>query len=713
MFTTSVRGSSFPSLAAMTVIAIGIAGLMEFAGPVPASANTGTLAERATERHVPVTVAIIRTDNNTAVAPNNVTTVATEALVRSVRSDGKKGIILEFEGRLPSTVSLTEADYDATGNFYQKKLSDGTDVLVWTHEPSLRSGDPAQGLSDYRYANLLGGSVWAGGVGHQFRLVYGRKTPRRGLPTCSGAGNCTAFYSGVLGGEIWPAAEMTDEIRKIRGNLEIVADFGGASLNGTVWNISGTEPGEFWLYFSWPTSRIAIQDGKIVDERFTATLTGSDNGKTVDLSKSVAGFGGNISGEFYGPAGEELGGVFSATRYLDGSDNDAILEGYILGSKTATGDVPISVAVRRARGTSTAMPRSSINAIRSDGAGGVIVDIRDSSPTTVHFTRSDLRDARYGHYQKVPEGGEDSSIWSNGAPRIADDITRGSTNFRHLSVLGTSIKVAGKDRESSRLIVGQTTPPGQLPACSGAGSCEAHYAGQLGAFSWDAASSSIDQRQRIWGDQFDLTADFARGDLHGSIKKLRGQTPGAASSDPYTSWSTSEFAISDGQITGGLFNATITGIDSARSPNYSASAAGYNGFLKGGFYGPSGTEVGGVMSATRDVAGTANDRVIEGHVIGRRSSSSLQVFDTSPVSDGVNRYDFSTSPRIELYGTDDTVNAVFTDGNGNHLVSYAIGGVARPRCSYRKTGVVFFPVFIQKEQAFTSTFCGRDIRATM
>lgn len=51
-------------------------------------------------------------------------------------------------------------------------------------------------------------------------------------------------------------------------------------------------------------------------------------------------------------------------------------------------------------------------------------------------------------------------------------------------------------------------------------------------------------------------------------------------------------------------------------------------------------------------------------------------FDTSPLSDGVNRYDWSSSPRIELYGTDDHVNAVFADGKGSHFVSYTIDGVS-------------------------------------
>ena len=671
---TSVRGSTIPSLAAMIALAIGIGGSAAFAQS-PTSVDAASLSEKATERHVPVSVAILRADNNTKAAPDNLTSVATESLVRSVRSDGDKGIVLEFKGA-PSTVRLTQADFNAKDRHYRKTLTDGTVVMVWIHESPLQQDDPALGLDDYRYVSVLGGETWVPQQpGHRFRLVYGRKTPRGGLPACSGAGACTARYSGVLGGEIWPAAEKTDRSVKIRGDLEITADFEAASLEGKATNIAGTAPGRYWPYSPWPTSRIDIRDGRIVDERFTATLTGTDEAATVDFSKSVAGFGGNVAGEFYGPTGEELGGVFTATRYLDGTADDRILEGHILGRKTGSGDAPISVAVRRVDGdTSTAAPQSMISSIRSDGDKGVILEIEGPDPKTVHLTKADFNTS--GTYAKRLEDGSDVYLWSHETPRSADDLIKGLKDYQHVSVLGGSLWLSGQAGEVSRLVLGRTTPSGQLPSC--AGDCEALYTGKFSAFSWDATDGSSDQRQRIRGDRFELTANFARGSLNGAIKEIHGQSPGAEWSDPYASWSTSEFSISDGRIADGRFTATVTGRDSARRPNLAASLSGYSGTLKGGFYGPSGEEVGGAISATRDVAGTANDRVIDGHVVGKRISLSSPRFDTSPISDGVNRYDWSSSPRIELYGADDDVNAVFADGKGSHFVSYTIDGVSRP-----------------------------------
>lgn len=710
-----VCGLRIASLAATIALATGIAGLTVFAQPSAASGDTAaspeqvterhvpvtvvileadvltrpaensspstaedtaTLPENATESHVPVTVAIVRADQNTKAAANNLTSVATESLVGSVRSDGDKGIIFQFTGSLPSTVHLTKSDF-TQDKYYKKTLADGTVVLAWSHEfPQLDRDDPAKGLQDYRYVNVLGGAVWVSRQpGHHFRMVYGRKTPDGSLPACSGAENCTARYSGVLDGEIWPANVKTDATVKIRGDLEISADFRGARLQGEATNITGTEPGEYSPYSSWPTSRFDIRDGRIVDEQFTATLTGLDDGTTVDLAKSVSGFGGNLTGEFYGPTGAELGGVFTATRYLDGTTNDRILTGHILGKKTAGADLPISIATSRAGDASTAMSQSMINSIRSDGDKGVILEIGGSNPQTIHLTKSDLVTSDGSPYYGIDsDDGPDVYLWANETPSFADDLIKGLRDYRHLNVLGASIWIPGQAGESSRLILGQQTPPGQLPACYGASDCEARYTGNFAAFSWKATDSSSDQRELISGNQFELTADLGRATLQGEISEIRGRSPG---SDTYVSWPTSQISISDGQIADGRFTATVTGSDSATSPDLAASLSDYSGTMKGQFYGPTGEELGGLVSATRDVAGTDNDRVLEGHVIGKRTLLNYARFDVSPISDGVYRYDYSSDPRIELYGADDNVNAVFADGKGNHVVRYTIDGVTR------------------------------------
>ena len=335
-----------------------------------------------------------------------------------------------------------------------------------------------------------------------------------------------------------------------------------------------------------------------------------------------------------------MGGVFTATRYLDGTANDRIMMGHILGKKTAGGDAPVSVAIRRDGGSATAEPQSWITSVRSDGDRGVILDIGGPNPQTIHLTKADLKTAEtYTSYEKDLDldGDTDVWVWSNEKPSSPDDLLEGLRDYDYLNVLGASLWIPGQAGENARLVLGQATPAGQLPGCSGASDCQARYTGKFSAQSRKATDGSVAQRQRMYSNQFELIANFGRASVHGEIKEIHGQAPGSSGSDPYASWSTSRFSISDGQIADGRLTATVTGHDSERIPDLAASLSGYHGTLQGRFYGPSGEEVGGVISATRDVAGTANDRAIEGHVVGKRTFlSSPPTFDSSPISDGVN-----------------------------------------------------------------------------
>ena len=46
-------------------------------------------------------------------------------------------------------------------------------------------------------------------------------------------------------------------------------------------------------------------------------MTGVDTNEHAPLHDSVRGYEGDVLGEFYGPAAEEVGGVISATRDAD------------------------------------------------------------------------------------------------------------------------------------------------------------------------------------------------------------------------------------------------------------------------------------------------------------------------------------------------------------------------------------------------------------
>lgn len=57
-----------------------------------------------------------------------------------------------------------------------------------------------------------------------------------------------------------------------------------------------------------------IHDGKIMDGQFAAKLTGMDSDANAPMDMTVSGYEGGILGEFYGPAAEEVGGVWNASR---------------------------------------------------------------------------------------------------------------------------------------------------------------------------------------------------------------------------------------------------------------------------------------------------------------------------------------------------------------------------------------------------------------
>ena len=67
--------------------------------------------------------------------------------------------------------------------------------------------------------------------------------------------------------------------------------------------------------------------GSVVDGRFTADWEGRDSGGT-PAEHSVGGFTGTMLGEFYGPAGEEVGGVLRGHRDATATTLEQIFNGF-------------------------------------------------------------------------------------------------------------------------------------------------------------------------------------------------------------------------------------------------------------------------------------------------------------------------------------------------------------------------------------------------
>ena len=160
-------------------------------------------------------------------------------------------------------------------------------------------------------------------------------------------------------------------------------------------------------------------------------------------------------------------------------------------------------------------------------------------------------------------------------------------------------------------------------ACSGSGhlqqSCQ-HWAKLCTTVSpawmpYRTGDKSSGHRQRYSGN-VRLVANFDISRLYGSIVDVRGSEPGSSTRNRLP---TSSFRISDGEIhDNGQFTATLTGMDSDASVPDKDSVRGVMGQILGEFYGPNGEELGGTVTAYRDLAGDTNDLTFHGHIRGEK-----------------------------------------------------------------------------------------------
>ena len=141
--------------------------------------------------------------------------------------------------------------------------------------------------------------------------VYGAPTDAADLP--SG----TATYAGRVFAEAYPPDNPNRSARSsFRGRLTLNADFGAGTVGGRLDRFEVRQAGS--STYGPPNDNVAnISNGKISNNKFTAGLT------------STVGFSGDMAGHFYGPAAEEVGGVWSGTN----SVRNTVVHGFFGGSK--------------------------------------------------------------------------------------------------------------------------------------------------------------------------------------------------------------------------------------------------------------------------------------------------------------------------------------------------------------------------------------------
>jgi len=202
------------------------------------------------------------------------------------------------------TIGFTDADYDDGG--FQKE-ADGAGRSLWILTGSFEDDSE----SEYQYLHAYGFQRWMD-LSHRHHLTFGARTDPDNLP----AGSAT--YDGGIRADSYPQNDPSGDSRvRVRGDLSLMADFDDATLGGTVSGMDMRGQNESDWSLMAETTSLVISNGQIANGQFTATLTGMDTDNSTPLAQSVRGFEGNVLGEFYGPAAEEVGGVFSATREED------------------------------------------------------------------------------------------------------------------------------------------------------------------------------------------------------------------------------------------------------------------------------------------------------------------------------------------------------------------------------------------------------------
>jgi len=203
-------------------------------------------------------------------------------------------------------IRLTAADY--RNEYFEEETDGGGGVSLWTLTGSFEDDSE----SEYQYLHAYGFQRWMSDLSHRHHLTFGARTDPDNLP----AGG--AIYDGRISADSYPQNNPSSDLRvRVRGNLSLMADFDDATLKGTVLKISTQGEGDSNRSPMAETTSLVISNGQIANGQFTATLTGMDTDNSTPLDQSVRGFEGNVLGEFYGPAAEEVGGVFSATREED------------------------------------------------------------------------------------------------------------------------------------------------------------------------------------------------------------------------------------------------------------------------------------------------------------------------------------------------------------------------------------------------------------
>ena len=241
--------------------------------------------------------------------------------VTAIEGDGAGGFHVTYQvDGAPQRVHLEASDYGSDPGFAYIYASDGENspYVLFDMSDSFRTSRSAE----FDHFNAQGWVVIAydaNGDDENVRrglMVYGNRTEVADLP----AG--TASYEGRMFAFGNPSDDPDDAVQDyIRGSLTLTANFANSDVTGRMYDFE-TRKGTFSGEYDDATGELTISNGAISGNEFTADVAGSIAPGTVD---------GDMSGQFFGPAAAEVGGVMSGEYAKPGET--VVLHGFFGGKQ--------------------------------------------------------------------------------------------------------------------------------------------------------------------------------------------------------------------------------------------------------------------------------------------------------------------------------------------------------------------------------------------
>ena len=232
--------------------------------------------------------------------------LTTAAEVTAIESDKAGGFRVAYLiDSQEKTIDFELQDYVAN---YESYLKQDGDRSYWLWNPVTFSRVPKYDHFDVRAWEVdeyVAGSTSQLASQKRGFTIFGTPTATSNLPTG------TATYTGRAYGQTYAVGSSGPQrVGSLRGALTLDADFAQGVIEGSIDNIAYTPRGQPSMSTA---GEFMVGNGAITDNAFTADLTGMHD---------YTNFAGNMEGQFFGPAAEEVGGVMSGAF---GTTNETML----------------------------------------------------------------------------------------------------------------------------------------------------------------------------------------------------------------------------------------------------------------------------------------------------------------------------------------------------------------------------------------------------